>query len=98
MDTSLQNTHIIDNQLAHPASPELEEEQLESEEESHIHLPGPSYWPIFLSVAILITIAGIFAVTKIGINMDRSPRKASRIRRAKGEYQPPEPPEGRYWG
>jgi hypothetical protein len=63
MDTSLQNTHIIDDQLAHPASPELEEEQLESEEESHIHLPGPSYWPIFLSVAILITIAGIFSIT-----------------------------------
>ncbi|HEX6481861.1 MAG TPA: BON domain-containing protein [Ktedonobacteraceae bacterium] len=63
MDTSLQNTHIIDDQLVHPASPELEEEQLESEEESHIHLPGPSYWPIFLSVAILITIAGVFSIT-----------------------------------
>jgi hypothetical protein len=51
-----------------------------------------------VAAILAITIAGIFAVTKIGINMDRRPRKASRIRRAKGEYQPPEPPEGRYWG
>lgn len=28
----------------------------------------------------------------------KRPRKPTRIRRAKGEYQPPEPPEGRYWG
>ncbi|HLH62310.1 MAG TPA: BON domain-containing protein [Ktedonobacteraceae bacterium] len=59
MDTSLQNTRIIEDQLAYPASPEVEE----AEEESHVHLPGPSYWPIVLSVAILITIAGIFFIT-----------------------------------
>jgi hypothetical protein len=62
MDTSLQNTHIIENQLTHPAPTEAEEAELESEEESHIHLPGPSYWPIILSVAILVTIAGFLAI------------------------------------
>lgn len=24
-----------------------------------IHLPGPSYWPIFLSVCLVITLAGL---------------------------------------
>jgi hypothetical protein len=62
MDTSLQNTHIIENQLTHLAPGEAEEAELESEEESHIHLPGPSYWPIILSVAILITIVGFLAI------------------------------------
>ena len=62
MDTSLQNTRIINDQLAHPVPAEAEEFQEESEEESHVHLPGPSYWPIVLSVAILITIASIFAI------------------------------------
>ena len=63
MDTSLHNTHVIEDQLAQPAPVEVEEAQLESEEESHIHLPGPSYWPIVLSVAILITIASIFSIS-----------------------------------
>ncbi len=65
MDTSLQNTRIIDDQLAHPASPDVDEAQEEDEVESHIHLPGPSYWPIVLSVAILITITGIFSISSI---------------------------------
>jgi len=48
--------------------------------------------------AVLASIfAGIIAVTKVGINMHRHPRTASRLRRAKGEYQPSDPPEGRYW-
>jgi hypothetical protein len=62
MDTSLQNTHVIENQLSHLAPTEVEEAGLESEEGSHIHLPGPSYWPIILSVAILVTIAGFLAI------------------------------------
>jgi hypothetical protein len=53
---------------------------------------------VVVTAVLAITLAGIFTVTKVGINMTRHPRKASRIRRAKGEYQPPEPPEGRYWG
>jgi hypothetical protein len=62
MDTSLQNTHIMEDQLTHLAPTEVEEAESESEEESHIHLPGPSYWPIILSVAILVTIAGFLAI------------------------------------
>jgi len=62
MDTSLQNTNIIEDQLAKPTQDEVEAAQLEGEEESHLHLPGPSYWPVVLSVAILITIAGFLAI------------------------------------
>jgi hypothetical protein len=51
-----------------------------------------------IAATIAVAVVGIIAVTKVGINMGRRPRKRSRIRRAKGEYQPPEPPEGRYWG
>ena len=51
-----------------------------------------------VATVLAITFAGVIAVTKVGINMHRHPRKTSRLRRAKGEYQPPEPPEGRYWG
>ncbi len=50
------------------------------------------------AAVVIVAVIGMIAVTKIGINMDRRPRKPSRIRKAKGEYQPPEPPEGRYWG
>jgi hypothetical protein len=49
-------------------------------------------------VVLAVAIAGIVAVTRVGIKIDRRPRKSTRIRRAKGEYHPPEPPEGRYWG
>ncbi len=57
-------------------------------------------WGALALVLAVLTIAivGIVAVTKIGINLDRRPRKPTRVRPAKGEYQPPEPPEGRYWG
>ena len=49
-------------------------------------------------IVLVVAIGGIVAVTKVGINMDRRPRKPTRVRRAKGEYEAPEPPEGRYWG
>jgi len=57
-------------------------------------------WGALALVLSVLTIAlvGIVAVTKIGINLNRRPRKRTRVRPAKGEYQPPEPPEGRYWG
>jgi len=57
----------------------------------------------WIGVAVVVAVlavgaAVIVGVTKVGINFGRSPRKPSRIGRAKGEYLPPEPPEGRYWG
>jgi len=47
---------------------------------------------------LAVAIVGIIGVTKIGINMGRGRRKRTLTRRVNGEYQPPEPPEGRYWG
>ena len=54
---------------------------------------------VALVLAILaVAITGMAAVTKVGIKINRRPRKSTRIRRTKGEYHLPEPPEGRYWG
>jgi hypothetical protein len=50
------------------------------------------------AVTLAAAIVGIIAITKRGINMDRRPRNRGRIRGAEGEYQPPDSPEGRYWG
>ncbi|HEU5368055.1 MAG TPA: cytochrome c oxidase subunit 4 [Ktedonobacterales bacterium] len=33
--------------------------QHQSEEEEHIHLPGPSYWPILLAAAMALTMIGL---------------------------------------
>ncbi len=49
-------------------------------------------------VVLAVAVTGIAAVTKVGIKINRHPRKSSRTQRTKGEYQPPKPPEGRYWG
>jgi hypothetical protein len=49
-------------------------------------------------VVLAVAITGIAAVIRVGIKINRRPSKSTRIRRTKGEYQPPEPPEGRYWG
>jgi hypothetical protein len=51
-----------------------------------------------IAVVIAVLAVGIIAITKVGINLDRRPRKPTRVRPAQGEYRPPEPPEGRYWG
>ncbi len=39
-----------------------EEELVEGEAEGHIHLPGPSFWPILLSASILIAMAGFVVI------------------------------------
>ena len=49
-------------------------------------------------VVLAVAVAGIVAVTKLGINFGRRPPKQHRVGRATNEYQPPEPREGRYWG
>ncbi len=51
-----------------------------------------------VAVIPAIAIAGVVAVTKVGVNPDGRSRKRTRIRKAKAEFQPPEAPEGRYWG
>ena len=57
-------------------------------------LAGIALLVVVLSVGLVASIV----VAKAGINMQRRRRKPTRGRRAKGAYQPPEPPEGRYWG
>ena len=60
MNTPLKNISVEEEaQLASDAI--AEEEQVE-EEEAHIHLPGPSLWPILLSAAILVVFAGLIMI------------------------------------
>lgn len=61
MDTSLQNTSVTGDELTMPVLGD-QEVYAEAEEESHIHLPAPSYWPILLGVAILIVIIGFIFI------------------------------------
>src|SRR5947209_9338125 len=63
MNTPLQNTSVTGDELelAEPITEEQEEEHAEGEE-GHIHLPGPSYWPVILGVALLITIGGFLFI------------------------------------
>jgi hypothetical protein len=40
------------------------------EDEEHIHLPGPSYWPILLAASIALTLIGlIISVTLAAIGL-----------------------------
>jgi hypothetical protein len=56
MDSSLHSANLTEDH----ASSVLE--HAESEEGQHIHLPGPSLWPLILGVAILITISGLLFI------------------------------------
>lgn len=59
MDTSLQGTKlIIDNEQDLGVLQEAEV----TEAEKHIHLPSPSLWPLVLSAAILVTVAGLLGL------------------------------------
>ncbi|HEY4036058.1 MAG TPA: BON domain-containing protein [Ktedonobacteraceae bacterium] len=61
METSLHSTGIAVNDIT--SSLEIHEMHQEAEEgEHHIHLPGPSYWPMLLSVAILVAVAGLLFI------------------------------------
>jgi len=51
-----------------------------------------------IAASLAVATVGIVVATKVGIKIGRSRTKPGRIRKAEGEYQPPEPPEGRYWG
>ena len=57
MNTPLKSTSISEEEELLPSDEISEEEQLEKEE-AHIHLPGPSLWPLLLGVAILVVFAG----------------------------------------
>lgn len=62
METSLQGTHPMTNQLQPSLSVQQEaNEELEAKEH-HIHLPNPSIWPLILTLAIFITIIGLLFI------------------------------------
>jgi len=58
MESSLQraNLAVDDLESSLESYPEVEEA------EHHIHMPGPSLWPVMLSVAILVAVAGILFI------------------------------------
>lgn len=57
MNTPLQSTSVTGDDLNLPVVEEQEEHA--EGEGGHIHLPGPSYWPVVVSVAIVIAILGL---------------------------------------
>ena len=57
METSLSSTNLT----AGAMNASLEEVQ-ESEEEHHVHMPNPSLWPLILSAAVLVAIAGLLFI------------------------------------
>ena len=59
MDSSLQSTQDGHGTLVEPG---YETEEHGGEGEEHIHLPNPSYWPILVSVAILIAFGGLLFI------------------------------------
>ena len=60
MNTPLKSNSLPEEGLT-SSEPELTAEEL-AEEETHIHLPGPSLWPILLGLAILLVFVGIIAI------------------------------------
>jgi hypothetical protein len=60
METSLHSANLTADTL--DTSPKTEQEE---QQEHHIHLPNPSLWPLILSVAILITMAGLLSLPDI---------------------------------
>ncbi len=57
METSLSSTNLTADEL----SAALEHGQ-EEEEAHHVHLPNPSLWPLILSAAILVGVAGLLFI------------------------------------
>lgn len=63
MDSSLHSSHMAADKLN--TSPTALQAEAEEEEEHHVHLPNPSLWPLILTVAILVTVAGLLFVPSI---------------------------------
>ncbi len=60
MDSSLHSAQLAEDEVTPSLAPHHDGTAEEvAEEEHHIHLPGPSFWPILLSVAILVTVCGL---------------------------------------
>jgi osmotically-inducible protein OsmY len=61
METSVHNAGIAVNNISSPLQIHELHQGVE-EGEHHIHLPGPSYWPLLLSAAILVAVAGLLFI------------------------------------
>jgi hypothetical protein len=60
MDSSLQSIHTTTDEIN--ASLAADHAGAEAEEEHHVHLPNPSLWPLILSAAILLAVAGLLFI------------------------------------
>ena len=58
METSLQRANLAVDEL----DTSLQADQTTEEEEHHIHMPGPSWWPLLLGAAILVTVIGLLFI------------------------------------
>ena len=58
METSLQRANLAVDEL----DTSLQADQAVEEEEHHIHMPGPSWWPLLLGAAILVTVIGLLFI------------------------------------
>lgn len=61
MNTPLQSTEMVGNELT-LLDLDTGAEEHANGEGAHIHLPGPSYWPLAISIALLITIVGVLVI------------------------------------
>ena len=61
METSAHNAGIVVNNISSPLQIHEIHQGVE-EGEHHIHLPSPSYWPLLLSAAILVAMAGLLFI------------------------------------
>lgn len=53
MESSLQRANVAHDETVHSLAPQIEAEH-EGEEQPHIHMPAPSFWPLVLGVGVLI--------------------------------------------
>lgn len=58
MDATLHGANLAVDEVN--SSVDIEETEIEAHH--HIHLPGPSYWPVILSIAILVTVTGLLFI------------------------------------
>ncbi len=61
MNHSLQSAHLTIDELVTFSAADPES-MVEAEEGHHIHLPGPSWWPLLLGIAILVAVAGLLFI------------------------------------
>ena len=60
MDTSLQSASLTEGEVH--SSLDVHANAQGDEAGHHIHLPGPSYWPLILSLAVIAAITGLLFI------------------------------------